>query len=107
MSSALKCIGGLLTIFAFFGIIWSAHRYIETNFASAQEIRQLTEVVTQTSKRLDQKIDQDRYNFVQDQIYRIQDRFGPEPKDPLIRDQLRNYKRELIELKRRLGIKDN
>ena len=91
MSSLQKVIGIIVGLAAFVSICFGAERY----FAKSTQL-------VMVEKRLDQKIIQDQLNYIQEQIWKIEDRFRDKSKDQNTIDRERRLKKELKEAEKQL-----
>jgi hypothetical protein len=86
-----KYINAALLLGSFVGLIMAT----ESHYAKAEELNQLKVETKRYGQRLEQKIQQDRYNSNQDRIWKIEDRYlGMRNAPPIVVDQYRNLQRE-------------
>jgi len=91
-------VGALVII----GSVVGATVRIDTRYAKTTQVYSLTEAVNYVGMRLDQKIIQDRISDLQDRIWKIEDRYRgkPMPQDAI--EAIRQYKKEIRDLERKL-----
>lgn len=83
--------GGIVGLAALVGLCFTSVNY----FATAHDLQLVAE-------RLDQKIVYDRINDLQKRVWMLEDRYkdGSMPRE--VRDEIRNLKREIEDLQRKL-----
>jgi len=95
MKKIIATIGTITVIFSFL-FAWDQ---LDKRWASAETVQKLSE-------RLDNKIAQDRIDYLDQRIWKIEDRYKHEGKMPImIKDQYRGLKKERKKLE--LKIKDS
>ncbi len=92
MKNILSLIIALLTII---GITFGVYFYMEKRYALADEL-------TKVTQRLDEKIDSDRYNQIQDRIWKIQDRYRNKQMEDTVKEELRQLEKEKEELNNKI-----
>lgn len=66
-----------------------------------------SEKLAMVEKRLEQKIIQDQTNYLQEQLWKIEDRYRDKPKTEEIIDRERRLKKELNDAEKQLEILNN
>jgi len=79
MKEKITVIGGILAII---GVIFTAYFWIDGRYALSQELEK-------TKARLEYKILSDQFQAISDRIWKIKDRAGEKPKDPTVKEELR------------------
>jgi hypothetical protein len=88
----ISCIGSVLGLIAMcFGIYFWA----EGNYASAETVKQVRAEQKMLEQRLDYKIKTDQEQSIRERIWKLKDRFGTNPKDPAIKEELRQLETDL------------
>ena len=82
MTTPIKIASSILVLVALIGAVYKADCYV----AKAEQLAMV-------ERRLDQKIVQDQYNYIQEQLWKIEDRY---------RDRLLEKSDEIIDRERRL-----
>ena len=93
MSNLQKIIGLVMGLSGIISLAFGADAY----FAKAEKLAMV-------EKRLEQKIIQDRASSLQEQIWRLEDRYRDKPKDPDTIDRERRLKKELQDAEKQLEI---
>ena len=93
MSNLQKIIGIILGLSAIISLAFGADAY----FAKSTKL-------TMVEKRLDQKIAQDQTNYLQEQLWKIEDRYRDKPKTEDVIDRERRLKKELDDARKQLEI---
>ena len=91
MSNLQKVIGIIIGLAAVISLAFGADAY----FAKSTQL-------VMVEKRLDQKIVQDQINYLQEQLWKIEDRFRDRPKDQRAIDRERRLKKELKDAEKQL-----
>ena len=91
MSNIQKIIGIIVGMAAVVSICFGADAY----FAKSAR-------VAMVEKRLDQKIVQDQINYIQEQLWKIEDRFRITPNDQEAIDRERRLKKQLKDAEKQL-----
>jgi hypothetical protein len=91
MSNLQKIIGIIIGLSAVVSLAFGADAY----FAKSDQLAAV-------EKRLEQKIVQDRASALQEQLWKIEDRYRGKPKDPVTIDRERRLKRELQDAEKQL-----
>jgi hypothetical protein len=88
----ISCIGSIIGLIAMcFGIYFWANN----NYASAETVKQLRVEQKMIEQRLDYKIKTDQEQSIRERIWKLKDRFGLNPKDLAIKEELRNLEADL------------
>ena len=91
----VKTIQYILAIVALLTAFFGAYKYIDTNYAKAQEVQQV-------SQRLDFWITYDQYLALDKRIYNIKQEYKDTEMPDSIKEEYRNLKEEKDFLKRKL-----
>jgi hypothetical protein len=70
------------------GMCFGVYFYVDTRYALAEELKKV-------SQRLDYKMKSDQEIAIKERIWKIEDKYGFNPKDPVIKEELRNLKNDL------------
>ncbi len=91
MKEKLTAIIAILTII---GIVFGVYFYIENRYALAEELKK-------TQQRLDYKILTDKFDAIQERIWKIKERSGEKPRDKTIKEELQKLEsdKELLKTK--------
>ena len=90
----------IASIIILMGTAFSVHFYFENRYALAQQLQDTDRKVDKTIQMMDQKMEKTNqimdYKFkslqsenLQERIWKIEDRYGKDPKDPVIKETLR------------------
>ena len=91
MSNTIKIAASIITLASFISVCFGVNAY----FAKAEEVAML-------ERRLDQKIVQDQQNYLQEQLWKIEDRYRNREKSGDIIDRERRLKKQLKEAEEKL-----
>jgi hypothetical protein len=79
--------GAITSVLILIGAIFGGYFYIEHRFALADELEK-------TKQRLDQKISQDRSNWIQERLWKMEDRLQERKPTDLEKEEIRKLKFE-------------
>jgi hypothetical protein len=96
LSDYTKFFGVCVSALGVIGILFGAWFYLETKFATAEEMNQL-------KQRLDYKITADQYNQVQERIWKIEDRYRGKKMDDTVQEEYRQLLEQKVTLKDELN----
>lgn len=91
MSNLQKIIVSIVGLASVISLAFGA----EAHFAKSAQLAMV-------EKRLEQKIAQDKTSYIQEQLWKIEDRFRDKPKDPDTIDRERRLKKELQDAEKQL-----
>ena len=92
----------ILAILVILGAFFGSYRYIDTRYALCADVTQTQRAIQKLEERLDQKILYDKLQAIQERIWKIEDRSGKEPKDELIKHELRKLHEEKKQIEKNL-----
>lgn len=97
-----KIIKPIIALCTLIGITFSVYFYSENRYAKAEDLKKI-------EKRLDYKIVSDQIMSVSERLWKIEDRYGNNPKDKTIKEEVRNLKgkKELLDRKLELLQKES
>ena len=98
MGNIQKMIAGILGIAAIVSLCFGAVAY----FATADELIEVKAYAVAVEKRLDQKIVQDRVDYLYEQSYKVNDWLKKTPDDPVLIDRQRRLQKEVKESEKKL-----
>lgn len=88
MSKLITSIIGLMTLI---GIIFSVYFWMDDRYANAETVKKI-------EQRLDYKIKSDQAQSIRERIWRIEDKFGSTPSNPIVKEELRKLQFDLNEI---------
>lgn len=68
-------IGVVIAFLAFGGFVWGAYSYLDAQYAKAEDVQRI-------EQRLEFKITKDRYETIQERLWKLEDRFPDKRKMP-------------------------
>lgn len=86
MKEKLSIIAALVILL---GTAFSVYFYFENRYALAQALQKTDQKVDKSIKAMDYKFKSLQSDSLQDRIWKIEDRYGKDPKDPVIKETLR------------------
>jgi len=90
-----KMMGFMAAVLTAMSIIIGGVLAIENRYAHCGDVKTI-------EKRLEQKIRADRLDALQQRYWKFEDRYGKNPTDPLIKEDMRNQQEKIIQEKRGL-----
>jgi hypothetical protein len=89
------CAGSIAAVLSMVGIIFGGYFYIDYRYALAEELEK-------TKSRLEQKISQDRVNWIQERLWKMDDRHQERKPTDLEKEEIRKLKQEKEQIEKNL-----
>jgi hypothetical protein len=84
----MKTVPCIISIMTLIGMCFGVYFWANTQYASAETVKMI-------EQRLDYKIKTDQEQSIRERIWKLKDRFGTNPKDPAIKEELRQLETDL------------
>ncbi len=93
-----ECGGTIATVLSMIGVIFGGYFYIDYRYALAEELEK-------TKFRLEQKILMDRVNWIQERLWKMEDRHEERKPTDLEKEEIRKLKLEKDQIEKSMEIK--
>ena len=101
--ATLKELTGIMVALAtIVGVVVGAQGYLNTNYALAENLQKAEQNIQKVEKRLDQKILKDRFNSIQERLWKIEDRHEKKQMSDETKEGYRQLQQEKKEVEEEL-----